>query len=185
MTRTPTGLPQVIDETVNGSVTRTYAYGLSRISENQLIGGTWTSSFYGYDGHGNVRFLANGGGAVTDTYQFDAFGNQIASTGATPNTFPYSGEQVDNNVGGFYQLRARWYRPSNGRFLTMDPIEHTSCYGGQCSSLLFNQYLYANADPVDWIDPTGQQVAIGRAAIHTGVILATRAAIAYYAFRLI
>lgn len=30
----PTGLPQVVDETVNGSLTRTYAYGLQRISEN-------------------------------------------------------------------------------------------------------------------------------------------------------
>ncbi|PYV35857.1 MAG: hypothetical protein DMG22_00995 [Acidobacteria bacterium] len=43
-TENPTGLPQVMDETVNGSVTlrlrsgsptRTYAYGLERISENQ------------------------------------------------------------------------------------------------------------------------------------------------------
>jgi hypothetical protein len=33
--KNPTGLPQVLDELVNGSVTRTYAYGLSRISENR------------------------------------------------------------------------------------------------------------------------------------------------------
>jgi hypothetical protein len=37
----PTGLPQVLDETVNGVVSRTYAYGLQRISENQLNGSTW------------------------------------------------------------------------------------------------------------------------------------------------
>jgi hypothetical protein len=47
----------VIDELVSGAVTRTYAYGLQRISENQKIGTTQTASFYGYDGHGNVRFL--------------------------------------------------------------------------------------------------------------------------------
>jgi len=58
-TLNPTGYSQVIDETVNGSVTRTYAYGLSRVSQNQLIGSTWTPSFYGYDGHLNVRFLAS------------------------------------------------------------------------------------------------------------------------------
>jgi len=34
----PTRLPQVMDETVNGSVTRTYAYGLQRISGNQQTG---------------------------------------------------------------------------------------------------------------------------------------------------
>ena len=61
-TLNPTGLPQVLDETVNGTVTRTYAYGLDRVSENQLNGSTWTPSFYGYDGHGNLRFLANSAG---------------------------------------------------------------------------------------------------------------------------
>jgi hypothetical protein len=39
-TLNPTGLPQVIDELVSGAVTRTYAYGLQRISENQKIGTT-------------------------------------------------------------------------------------------------------------------------------------------------
>jgi hypothetical protein len=79
--KNPTALPQVLDEIVNGSVTRTYSYGRQLISENQLISGTWTPSFYGYDGHGNARFLANAAGTITDTYQFDAFGAPIASTG--------------------------------------------------------------------------------------------------------
>src|SRR5438034_5586739 len=61
-TLNPTGLPQVLDETVNSSVTRTYGYGVQRISENQLNGSTWTPSFYGYDGHRNVRFLTNSAG---------------------------------------------------------------------------------------------------------------------------
>ncbi|PYV35052.1 MAG: hypothetical protein DMG22_03705, partial [Acidobacteria bacterium] len=34
----PTGLPQVVDETVNGVLTRTYAYGLQRLSGNQQTG---------------------------------------------------------------------------------------------------------------------------------------------------
>ncbi|PYT54254.1 MAG: hypothetical protein DMG87_04590 [Acidobacteria bacterium] len=61
-TLNPTKLPQVLDKVVNGSVSRTCAYGLQRISENQLVGSTWTPSFYGYDGHGNVRFLENTAG---------------------------------------------------------------------------------------------------------------------------
>ena len=105
-TLNPTGLPQVLDETVNGAVTRTYAYGLQRISENQLNGSTWTPSFYSYDGHGNVRFLSNSAGTVTDKYQYDAFGRLIALTGTTPNSFEYSGEWFDSNVGLYY-LRAR------------------------------------------------------------------------------
>jgi hypothetical protein len=77
----PTGYPQVMDERASGSVTRSYAYGLKRISENQLVGSTWTPGFYGYDGHGNVRFLTSSSGTVGNTYTFDAFGLQIASTG--------------------------------------------------------------------------------------------------------
>lgn len=68
----PTGHSQVVDELANGAVTRTCAYGLKRVSENQLISSAWTPNFYGYDGHGNVRFLANAAGSLTDTYQFDA-----------------------------------------------------------------------------------------------------------------
>src|SRR5205814_9945368 len=49
--------------TSNGAVTRTYGYGLQRISENQLNGSTWTPSFSGYDGHGNLRSLTNSAGA--------------------------------------------------------------------------------------------------------------------------
>jgi len=86
----PTGLPQVLDEIVSGSVTRTYAYGLNRISENQLVGSTWTPSFYGDDGHENVRFLANTSSSVTDSYDYDAFGMPIRTSGTTPNNFLYS-----------------------------------------------------------------------------------------------
>jgi RHS repeat-associated protein len=149
-TLNPTGLPQVVDEVVNGSVTRTYAYGLQRLSENQKISGTWTPSFYGYDGHGNVRFLANTSGTVGNTYQFDAFGNQITSTGTTPNNYLYSGEASDSATN-FYQLRDRWYRPTVGRFITRDSFE-----GVQCSPLSFNPYIYGSDDPVNRIDPTGR-----------------------------
>ena len=44
-TLNPTGYSQVMDELVSGAVTRTYAYGLQRISENQFISGAWKPSF--------------------------------------------------------------------------------------------------------------------------------------------
>jgi len=116
----PTGLPQVLDEIVSGAVTRTYAYGLQRISEDQQISGAWTPSFYGYDGHGNVRFLTSNAGSVTDSYDYDAFGMPISTSGTTPNDFLYSGEQFDSPLGLYY-LRARYYNPATGRFLAMDP----------------------------------------------------------------
>jgi RHS repeat-associated protein len=119
-TLNPTHLPQVLDEVMGGSVIRTYAYGLQRISENQITGTTWSPSFYGYDGHGNVRFLTNTSGTVTDAYQYDAFGIPIASTGPTANNYRFSGEWFDSNIG-LYHLRARYYSMLTGRFETMDP----------------------------------------------------------------
>ncbi len=147
--RNPTGLSQVLDELVGGSVTRTYAYGLQRISENQFDGSTWVPSFYGYDGHGSVRFLSNSAGTVTDTYQYDAFGRLINITGSTPNSFLYSGEQYDANLG-LYNLRARYYNPATGRFWGRDPVE-----GVQCCGLSWNPYIYVKDNPVNAIDPTG------------------------------
>jgi hypothetical protein len=66
-TLNPTGYSQVLDELVNGAVTKTYTYGLQRISENQLSGSMWTPTFYGYDGHGNVRFMTSSTGTVGNT----------------------------------------------------------------------------------------------------------------------
>src|SRR5262249_9335888 len=120
--KNPTGLPQVLDELVGGSVTRTYAPGLQRISENQQINSAWTPSFYGYDGHGNTRFLTNSAGTITDSYDYDAFGMAIRTSGTTPNVFLYSAEWSDNSVG-LYHLRDRYYNKATGRFETQDPYE--------------------------------------------------------------
>src|ERR1051325_7691170 len=83
----PTGYAQVLDELQGGAMVRTYSYGLELINERQTIAGTLTTSFYGFDGHGSVRFLTDSTGAITDTYDYDAFGNLISSTGSTPNNY--------------------------------------------------------------------------------------------------
>ena len=150
----PTALPQVLDEIVNGSVTRTYVYGAIRLAEDQISGGTVTPSFYGYDGHGNVRFLANASGTVTDTYDYDAFGMSIKINGMTPNPYFYSGERLDAGTG-LYDLRARYYNQETGRFWARDPEG-----GVLCTPLTLNPYIYTWADPVNQIDPTGRDVAV-------------------------
>ena len=136
-------------------------YGLQRISENQKIGTTQTASFYGYDGHGNVRFLMNSSGTVTDSYTYDAFGLPLTTTGTTPNSFLYSGEQYDSALGMYY-LRARYYNPATGRFETMDPGKETCCasrasqIGNIFDPRTLHKYVYAANDPVNRVDPTGR-----------------------------
>src|SRR5205823_6899594 len=109
--RNLTGYAQVLEEIIGSAVQRVYTYGLNRISQSQASG----TSFYGYDGHGNVRLLTDTTGAVTDRYDYDAFGNVIGQAGTTPNAYFYSGEQLDPNLGSYY-LRARYLSQSTGRF---------------------------------------------------------------------
>lgn len=147
----PTGYPQVIDELLGGSVTLTYTYGRQRISQNQIQGTAGAPRFYGYDGQGNVRIITNASGAVTDTYSYSAFGSRLTCSGSTLNEFQYSGEQSDSLLGLYY-LRARYYNPPTGRFMTMDPAS-----GNLSDPPTFHRYLYTRNDPVNRIDPTGRQ----------------------------
>jgi RHS repeat-associated protein len=149
----PTGYAQVVEELTNGSVSRTYTYGQMVINESQLIAGNWTSSFYGMDGHGSVRFLTNSSGSVTDTYDYDAFGILIHQTGTTPNIYLYSGQQFDSDLGLYYQ-RARYLNAASGRFHTLDRNE-----GFIFKPKSLHKYGYAEGNPVDRIDPTGEVVA--------------------------
>ena len=150
----PTGYAQVVEELTAGVVTRQYTYGLQRINQNQLITNSWTPSFYGYDGFGSVRTLTDSTGTVTDTCDYDAWGNTVNTTGSTPNVYLYRGEQYDPDLRLYY-LRARYLNPLCGRFLTRDPAAgHIKVP----SSL--HKYLYVGGDPVSWIDPSGRNALI-------------------------
>jgi RHS repeat-associated protein len=146
----PTGYTQVVEELIDGAVRRVYSYGGMLVSQSQLQGATWNTSFYGYDAHGNVTFLTDATGAVTDTYDYDAWGNLVGRTGTTSNNRLYTGEEVDPDLG-LINLRARQYKPGTGRFLTSDPAA-----GDPVSPLSFNRYTYANTEPVNHSDPLGR-----------------------------
>jgi RHS repeat-associated protein len=155
----PTGLPQVVEEVVNGAVTRQYTYGLQRISENQIIANLWTPSFYEYDGGGSVRQLTNSAGQVTDKYEYDAFGHSFTLSGTTPNNYLYRGEQFDSDLGLYY-LRARYYNPATGRFTSRDPYE-PKIQGPDRTPIdprELHKYLYTGGDPINWIDPRGRSI---------------------------
>jgi RHS repeat-associated protein len=115
------------------------------------LNGAWTPSFYGYDGGGNVRTLTNTAGAITDSYEYDAFGNSFTVSGSTPNEMIYRGEQYDSDLGLYY-LRARYYNPITGRFMSRDPLD-----GYHFNPKTLHKYLYAGGDPVNAVDPTGRE----------------------------
>ena len=61
----------------------------------------------------------------------------------------YCGEQQDDTTGLYY-LRARYMNPETGTFTSMDT------YGGSVfDPTSLHKYLYANANPVRYTDPSG------------------------------
>jgi RHS repeat-associated protein len=149
----PTGYAQAVEELTGGSVQRTYTYGLQRISQEQIVGSAWTPSFYGYDGGGSVRQLTSAAGTVTDTYEYDAFGNHWTAEGSTPNNMFYRGEEYDSDLSLYY-LRARYMNPLTGRFMSRDPLD-----GWLTNPKTLHKYLYAQGNPVNLADPTGKAAA--------------------------
>jgi len=151
--RSLTGYSQVISETGSDGSTKTLVYGLERISQRQFVASTSATlvSYYVYDGHGSTRALTDAAGTVTDFYDYDAFGNLLSSSGSTPNEFLFAGEQFDADLH-LYFLRARYLNTATGRFLTMDVMEIDPQ-----SPLSLHRYLYASSDPVNRIDPSGNQ----------------------------
>jgi RHS repeat-associated protein len=151
-TNSPTGYAQVVEELQNGQVVKRYTYGngLAPISMAQLINGQWVTSFFITDGQGSVRFLTDINGNVTDSFDYDGFGNLINRTGSTPNTRLYKGEDYDPDLG-MYNLRARFMNPNTGRFFTMDSDE-----GDNEDPLSLHKYTYAQNNPTNKFDPTGR-----------------------------
>jgi len=145
----PTGYSQVVEEIVDGEVQRQYTYGHAIVSQRRRTQSGWAVNYYTADGHGNIRQLTDESGAVTDTYDYDAFGKLLSQTGTTPNPYLYAGERFDAELG-LYHLRARHYDPDRGRFMSMDP------YPGEIDEpASLHKYLYTFADPVNYLDPSG------------------------------
>jgi RHS repeat-associated protein len=134
-------------ETVNatGGVVARYTQG-QNIDEPLAESRSGTVSYYEQDGIGSVTSLTNSSGTVAQTYSYDSFGNQTASSGSLTNFFRYAGREFDTETGLYY-YRARYYDPTTGRFLSEDRPNVTSDIHGF--------YQYARNNPALWIDPTG------------------------------
>jgi RHS repeat-associated protein len=76
----------------------------------------------------------------------------------------YRGEQYDSDLSLYY-LRARYYNPNTGRFLSRDPEDG---YAQDPTSL--HKYLYAGGDPINGSDPTGRAIFVGLSQRITALI---------------
>ena len=105
--------------------------------------------YYTQNAHGDVVNLTDADGAVTKSYTYDAFGVEQNIDDADNNAFRYCGEYYDAETGTIY-LRARYYNPTLGRFISRDPHP-----GKSKDALSLNRYTYCHNNPLAFIDPLG------------------------------
>jgi len=106
-------------------------------------------AYYVINGHGDVIALTNEAGQIVNSYTYDEWGNTLAKQEQVANPIRYSGEYYDEE-SGLYYLRARYYDPSTGRFISKDPVE-----GNVTNPLSLNSYTYCLNNPIIYIDPSG------------------------------
>jgi RHS repeat-associated protein len=148
----------LVEETnSSGAAVARYSQGLN-IDEPLAMLRSSTTSFYQADGLGSITSLSNGAGALAQTYTFDSFGNQTASSGSLTNPFRYTAREWDAETN-LYSYHARYMDSSVGRFLTEDPIGPMTLFQKIPSSPTTrpSAYLYADNNPILNVDPMGRE----------------------------
>ena len=130
-------------------VRQAYTYGESGIGERISVDKSTESSYYLYDGRNSVTGILTETANLTNSYQYDPYGNLTSGTADGVNYYGYNGESTNVKTGLQY-LRARYYNAENGTFTTED-----SDLGTTENPLTRNRYAYTSNNPVNYDDPTG------------------------------
>ena len=137
----------VMELSESGKVQKRYIHGNDLVYADK---GTDTEKqYYVTDLHGNVVQLTDENGKVIKTYGYDSFGNEVKPDSKDENPFRYCGEYYDKETEEIY-LRARYYQPNVGRFLTRDTYT-----GEEDEPESLHLYAYCGNDGVNMVDPSG------------------------------
>lgn len=145
----------VLELDENYNVKKRYIRGNNLVYADEGVGTEKT--FYVMNSHGDVVQLVNENGDLVKCYEYDSFGNEMAPDDKDTNPFRYAGEYYDVETGEVY-LRARYYSPQSGRFLTRD-----SYTGEDEEPLSLNLYTYCENDPVLQADYDGNMPDVAKA----------------------
>ena len=146
------------DTDESGTVNAYYIYGCGLVSQ---ISAANDSRYYHYDVRGSTIALSDPSGNLTDKYAFDPFGKIVNSQGSTQNPFKYVGKHgVMDEGNGLTYIRARYFTPDLGRFITKDPLSGTD---GDGQSL--NRYVYALNNPIILSDYDGRSPTLATAGL--------------------
>jgi len=130
-----------------------------------------TRTIYHADGIGSTRAMTDSDQAVTMACIYDAYGNLLAEyPGSSAQSFGYAGQsRYYADSTGLDYLKARYYDPGTGRFISRDPIGYA---GG------LNLYEYTYGNPVRLVDPSGEVAPL--VWVGAGVVVAGTAVYASF-----
>ena len=129
-----------------GEIVEQFSYGNDLISRDDVDEGL---RYFHTDALGSTRLLTDEANQATDRYNYTGYGVLANRTGSSDNAHLYTGERLQSETGDYY-LRARYYDPSLGQFLSRDPFT-----GMPTTPVTMRPYLYASVDPINNIDPLG------------------------------
>lgn len=114
--------------------------------------GSNVTGYYMTTQQGDITRIEDVNGNVLATYEYDAWGKLISSSGslAELNPLRYRGYYYDTETG-FYYLQSRYYDPVVSRFINAD--RYASTDSGLISH---NMFAYCENDPVNREDPSGE-----------------------------
>ena len=98
-------------------------------------------------------------GTIAFREQYTPFGEALVGHAANDNQSGFTGHIKDSDTGLNY-MQARYYDPNIGRFLSIDPVT----FMDTGDTVQFNRYAYANNDPVNMLDPDGNDAITVRFA---------------------
>lgn len=137
------GMGNVLAEcNASGTPTAYYLHGLG-LEARILTNGT--TEYYVSDYRGSTVAMVDASANITHKYQYDEFGNITQLQETDVNPFRYVGKYgVMFENDHLIYMRARYYDPTIGRFMSEDPIWST------------NLYPYVDSNPLTRIDPEGK-----------------------------
>jgi len=141
-----TGLGPVAELDGNNNIVSRFVYASRPHVPDYMIKAGVTYRLM-HDHLGSVRLVVNTStGAVVQRLDYDAWGVVLANTAPNFQPFGFAGGLFDAQTG-LARFGARDYAPTQGHFTTRDPDGF--------SSGSTNLRRYANADPVNQVDPGG------------------------------
>lgn len=135
----------IVNKNATASTYTFYVYGAGLVSQGDSSASS--RQYYLDDGLGNVRYTTNNTGGNVQSFTYDPYGNQLTGSGSN---FAFQEQEKDSENGLMY-LRARYYDPTTGHFTSRDPVE-----GLLAIPESQHGYSYANNNPVNYGDPSGE-----------------------------